>query len=806
MTDVPPITVPKGQLYVGEQIEPAAHSRDGTTVMLPAADFTTHGVIVGMTGSGKTGLGVVLLEEALLSGVPTLIIDPKGDLTNLELTFPELRASDFRPWINDGDAQRAGMSLDAFAEQEATKWRDGLASWGVAPERIAQLRASTGITIYTPGSTSGVPLNLVGSLEAPKGADAETVGDEVEGFVSGLLGLVDIDADPLSSREHILLSNIVAAAWNEGRDLDLEGLVGQVQQPPMRKLGVFELDTFFPPKDRTALALRLNGLLASPSFAAWTQGVPFDIERLLKAPDGKPAAAIVTIAHLSDAERQFVVSLLLGKLVTWMRRQSGTTDLRALVYMDEVAGYAPPTAEPPSKKPILTLLKQARAFGVGLVLSTQNPVDLDYKAISNAGTWMVGRLQTEQDKARLLDGMSAASGGIDVAAIGATISALGKREFVLRRAGVGQPAVFTTRWAMAYLRGPLTREQIASLTPKGEPESLPPPPPGAVSASLPPPTSAPAATAPAADASPVAPKVADSIPVRFLDPAAPWAAQVGAVPGGSNLVAAAVARVSLLFDDDKAGLRQTEEWEAVLCPLPSSPDPSAAIAVDYDERNLTTTAPPNAQYVLADAPIDTKTYWTSVQRNLVDQLVRTRSMQISRNAKLRTYSRVGETPEQFAQRCEEAADALADQKLATVRDKYAPKYEKARAALSAAQDNAEVQASQAKAARNDGVVGAVGDLLGGFLGGKKSMRSMTRSISRSSGRASTAEKRAQSASNRVDDKQQALADLEAEFTADLDAAHKEADALAAAIDTMQVSLEKTDVKVVDIALVWIPRA
>ncbi|HTN79175.1 MAG TPA: helicase HerA-like domain-containing protein, partial [Acidimicrobiales bacterium] len=605
MTDVP-----RGQLYIGEKIDAASHGRDGAALMLPAADFTTHGVIVGMTGSGKTGLGVVLLEEALLSGVPTLIIDPKGDLTNLALTFPDLRASDFRPWINDGDAQRAGVTLDAFAEQEAAKWRDGLASWGVGTERIVQLRSSVGITIYTPGSTSGVPLNLVGSLEAPKDADAETIGDEVEGFVSGLLGLVDIDADPLSSREHILLSNIVAAAWNEGRDLDLAGLVGQVQQPPMRKLGVFELDTFFPPKDRMALALRLNGLLASPSFAAWTQGVPFDIDRLLKTPDDKPAAAIVTIAHLSDAERQFVVSLLLGKLVTWMRRQSGTTDLRVLVYMDEVAGYAPPTAEPPSKKPILTLLKQARAFGVGLVLSTQNPVDLDYKAISNAGTWMVGRLQTEQDKARLLDGMSAASGGIDVAAIGATISGLGKREFVLRRAGVDQPAVFTTRWAMAYLRGPLTREQIASLTPREEPESLPPPAPGAVAATLPPPTSAPAAAAPAGDASPVAPKVADSIPVRFLDPATSWAAQVAAVPGGTRLVAAAVARVSLMFDDDKAGLRQTEEWEAVLYPLPANPDPSAAIAVDYDERNLASTAPLNAQYVLADAPIGTKAYWT----------------------------------------------------------------------------------------------------------------------------------------------------------------------------------------------------
>ncbi len=801
MTDVPTISVPRGQLYIGEQIDAATHSRNGKPVMLAASDFTTHGVIVGMTGSGKTGLGVVLLEEALLSGVPALIIDPKGDLTNLELTFPQLRPTDFRPWINEGDAQRAGATPDAFAEQEASKWRDGLASWGVTPERIAALRAAVDFTIYTPGSTSGVPLNLVGSLQAPKGADAETIGDEVEGFVSGLLGLVDIQADPLSSREHILLSNIVAVSWNEGRDLDLATLVGQVQQPPMRKLGVFEVDTFFPPADRTALALRLNGLLASPSFAAWAQGVPFDIDRLLKSADGKPAAAIVTIAHLSDAERQFVTSLLLGKLVTWMRRQSGTTDLRVLVYMDEVAGYAPPTAEPPSKKPILTLLKQARAFGVGLVLSTQNPVDLDYKAISNAGTWMVGRLQTEQDKARLLDGMSAAAGGVDVAAIGATISGLGKREFVLRRAGVDQPSVFTTRWAMAYLRGPLTREQIASLT--EPPDSLPPPPPGTAAASLPPPT-APADAPP--DASPIAPKVAAGIASRWLDPATPWAAQIGAVPTGTTLLAGAVARVSLLYDDDKAGLRETVEWEAVWCPLSAGADPATAVAVDYDDRDFVATAPAGAQYVLPEAPIATKTYWTSLQRNLVDHLVRSRTMAVSRNAKLKLYSRVGETPEAFAQRCTEAADAAADAKAAATREKYLPKFTRARAALEAAQDKVDIHASQVKAADTNVIADAAGSIFDVFMKGRGSVRSMSRSISGSQGRASTAKKRLASASNQVEQKQQALADLEQEFTSDLAALNAEADESAAAIDVVQIPLEKTDVKVTDIALVWVPRA
>src|SRR4051812_38800384 len=449
---------------LGGQIDPAKHERTDALTTIASGDFTTHGVIVGMTGSGKTGLGVVLVEEALGAGVPALLIDPKGDLTNLCLTFPNLAASDFQPWVNEGDATKAGQSVADFAAAQAKAWTDGLAAWGIASDRIAALRQNVEFTIYTPGSNAGVAVNIVGSLQAPSDVtDAEVVGDEIEGFVSGLLSLIGIDADPLSSREHILLSNLILNEWTGGRSLDLPALLGLVQQPPNRKWGVFELDHFFPPKDRTAFAIRLNGLLASPSFGAWMAGPPLDIPTMLKTPDGKPRCAIVTTAHLGDQERQFVTTLVLSKFVTWMRKQSGTTDLRALLYMDEVAGYLPPTAMPPTKKPIMTLMKQARAFGVGVVLSTQNPVDVDYKALSNAGTWMIGRLQTDRDKQRLLDGMSAAAGGVDVGAVGDTISALAKREFVLKRAGKDQPEVFTTRWAMSYLRGPLTRDQIATL-------------------------------------------------------------------------------------------------------------------------------------------------------------------------------------------------------------------------------------------------------------------------------------------------------------------------------------------------------
>ncbi len=448
------VDVPAGHLYLGEAIDPASRERTGEPVLLEAADLTTHGVIVGMTGSGKTGLGVDLLEEALLAGVPTLVVDPKGDLGNLLLTFPDLAPADFAPWVESGDPAEV-----------ATRWREGLADWGVGPDRIAALRAAADFTIYTPGSTSGVPLNVVGSLRRPaEGTDAETVADEVEGFVSGLLGMVGVTSDPLSGREHILLANLIHDAWDSGVDLDLATLVARVQDPPLRKLGVYDLDAFFPPKDRTGLAMTLNGLLASRAFAAWAEGPDLDLDRLLRSDDGaRPACAIVSLAHLGDEERQFVVSLLLGKLITWMRRQPGTDTLRVLVYFDEVMGFVPPTAAPPAKAPILTLFKQARAFGVGMVLATQNPVDVDYKGLSNAGTWMIGRLQTEQDKARLLDGLSSAGGEVDVRAAGDLIGSLDKRQFMLRAAGASAPSLFTTRWAMSYLRGPLTREQISTL-------------------------------------------------------------------------------------------------------------------------------------------------------------------------------------------------------------------------------------------------------------------------------------------------------------------------------------------------------
>jgi hypothetical protein len=804
------------ELFVGGLVDPAAHERTGDDVRLESEDFTTHGVIVGMTGSGKTGLGVVLIEEVLAAGVPALLIDPKADLTNLCLTFPGLSAAEFRPWIDESQAAAAGVTPDEFAAQQATAWKDGLAGWGYGADQIAALRSTCDFTIYTPGSQSGTPMNLVGSLQVPGTDDAEIVGDEIEGFVSGLLGLVGIEADPLSSREHILLANLVQYSWSNGKSLDLPTLVGMVQLPPLRKLGVFELDQFFPPDERTKLAMKLNGLLASPAFAAWAAGQPLDIQSLLYTPDNRPRCAIVTTAHLSDEERQFVTSLLLAKVVTWMRRLSGTTDLRALLYMDEVAGYLPPTANPPTKKPIMLLMKQARAFGIGVVLATQNPVDVDYKALSNAGTWMVGRLQTDRDKQRLLDGMSAAAGGVDVNAVGDTISGLAKREFVLRRAGTDQPEVFTSRWAMSYLRGPLTRDQIKQLTGASEPEAEPAPSEPAAAAgpaAVAPEAAAPAAVAPetelSADTTPVMPKVAAGVAVRWVDPAAPWLADVGGAPTGAIAEPGIVARVALRYDETKADLVHDEEYEAALFPLTAQVDVSRAVATDYDERDLREAAPEGWAYRLGDAPLDQSTYFKNVERSLLDHLSRSLTMEIPVNAELKLYGRPGEDADAFTARCRQVADERADAEIAKLRDKYEKKAATLRDRIEAATDAADVAVDQQRAREQDNLLSSAGSILGGLLGGRRSRGGLLGQLGRAAGRTSrtgAGTSRVDAAQNKVARLEEELEEVEAELAEEITEIDARWMDLAKNVSSTAITLERSDVKVTQLVLAWIPVA
>ncbi len=371
-----------GEFYLGRLFDSATGQTRETPLLYDSQDLTTHAVCVGMTGSGKTGLCLALLEEAALNGVPSIAIDPKGDLGNLLLTFPELRASDFRPWVDESVAARQGVTPDALAEQTAELWKTGLAKWNEDGERVRRFADSVDRAIYTPGSSAGLPLTILRSFAAPPQAmldDGDAFRDRVQAAAGGVLALLGIDADPVKSREHILLSRVLEESWRVGRNLDLHGIINEIQRPNFPMVGAVPTDTFFPSRERDAFAMRLNNLLASPTFAGWLQGEPLDVQRLLYTEGGKPRLSILSIAHLDEAERTFFVTILLNEIIAWMRAQSGTGSLRAILYMDEVYGYFPPVANPPTKRPMLTLLKQARAYGLGVVLATQNPVDLDYK-------------------------------------------------------------------------------------------------------------------------------------------------------------------------------------------------------------------------------------------------------------------------------------------------------------------------------------------------------------------------------------------------------------------------------------------
>lgn len=456
-----------GLLYLGRELDLVGGTPSQTPLLFKNKDMTTHAVIIGMTGSGKTGLGIGLIEEAIMDNIPSIVIDPKGDMGNLLLTFPNCEPADFAPWIDPAEAAKKEMSVEQYAAETAKNWKTGLAAWGQGPERIAALRSKTELTIYTPGSSAGVPVSVLGSFTAPAAevvGDIDTLNSLVSSTATSLLALVNITGDPLQSREHILLSSLFLHYWRLGQDLSMETLIGGIVSPPFTKVGVFPLDTFYPQQERMALAMNLNNILASPTFSAWTQGEPLDVQRLLYGENGSPRTAIFSIAHLSDAERMFFVTMLLNQVIGWMRRQQGTASLKALLYMDEIFGYFPPTANPPSKKPMLLLLKQARAYGIGVVLATQNPVDLDYKGLANIGTWFVGRLQTSQDQDRVVEGIAGASDGkLNVQKVRKLLSDMKGRQFLLNSAHLDEPLLFETRWAMSYLKGPIAQNDIKRL-------------------------------------------------------------------------------------------------------------------------------------------------------------------------------------------------------------------------------------------------------------------------------------------------------------------------------------------------------
>ncbi len=697
-----------GLFYLGRRYDMAAGRALDEAVLYDSRDLVTHAVCVGMTGSGKTGLCLSLIEEAAIDGVPVIAIDPKGDLGNLLLTFPHLSAGEFRPWVDEDEARRKGQTADAFAAAEAERWRAGLAEWGEDGARIERLKSAADFTIYTPGSRAGVPVSILSSFAAPPAAaraDGEAMAERAASTATSVLSLSGLDAPP-RSREHTLVTSLFGAAWAEGHDLDLATLIQQVQTPPFAKVGVVDLEAFFPAKERFDLAMRLNGLLAAPGFAQWLEGAPLDPASLLYTPKGKPRVAVFSIAHLGDAERMFFVSLLLNQVVAWMRGQSGTTSLRAVLYMDEILGYFPPVANPPSKAPLMTLLKQGRAFGLGVVLATQNPVDLDYKGLANTGTWFLGRLQTERDKARMLDGLEgAAAGSMDRAETDRLLSALDKRVFLLHDVHEKAPVVFQTRWTLSYLRGPLSRDQIRALTPQAEAGS---PKPEAVARTPEAARQAPGAGGPRASAPPI---VSPGVQQYFVPTVA--ASEVHYTP-----VVLGAARVA--FGDAKLGIDEVRDV------VYAAPFGAGAVAVDWttatpvevSTADLRDAGPAGATYEeVPAAGLQAKSY-AQWNKDFGKWLSQAEKLELMRQRDLKLTSTPGESERDFQVRVRDAQRVARDAAVDAVRKKFAARQaqlEEQRRRAAAAVERESAQASQQKL-QTGLSVGAT--ILGAFFGRK----------------------------------------------------------------------------------------
>ena len=792
-----------GVFYLGKHFDLAVQQPKPEYLLYDAKDLTTHAVVVGMTGSGKTGLCLSLLEEAAIDGVPALIIDPKGDLGNLMLTFPQLKAEDFRPWIDPSESTKNGQTPDQFAAESAKAWKDGLAAWDQDGSRIQKFREACDVAIYTPGSQAGLPLTVVRSFSVPPQAvldNSDAMRERVSGAAAGLLALLGIDADPIRSREHILLTNIFDRAWREGKSLDLSQLIREIQSPSFKKVGVLDLDTFFPATERFTLAMTLNNLLASPGFSAWMEGEALDIQRLLWTAEGKPRVSIMSIAHLSDSERMFFVTIFLNEVLAWMRSQSGTSSLRCLLYMDEVFGYFPPTANPPSKTPMLTLLKQARAFGLGVVLATQNPVDLDYKGLSNCGTWFLGRLQTERDKNRVLDGLegaSAASGmHFDRAAMDSILSGLGKRVFVMNNVHDDAPSIFQTRWSLSYLRGPLSRNQIDMLM-RSRRESLP-----ASSATAAAFADSEAATA--VGASDHRPVLSPDI-VEFFIPAR------GEPSSGAKFVY----RPALLGIAKAHFAKSTSNidvWDSVsiLAPVDEEVtlDPWDAGELSHDGPPDLERAPANgAAFAPLPAELAKPKKYAMLTTALKEHLYRVHRLTVWSCKLPKGISKPGETEADFRTRLSHSLREDRDVAVEKLRQKYAPKLAALQEQVRKAAQRKSKEEEQAKSQTWNTMLSVGSSLLGAFLG-KKTLTatnvSKAATAARSAGKLAKERSDIGYAEENIEAVQQRFNDLDAEFKAEADKLQSDIDASSLELEEVTLQPKKSDITISQVALVWTP--
>jgi hypothetical protein len=783
-----------GVFYLGRRYDIGAKKVTSDLVLYDSKDLVTHALCVGMTGSGKTGLGIAAIEEAAIDGVPVIVIDPKGDLTNLLLTFPNLRPEDFAPWINEDEARRAGKSPDEFAAAQADLWKKGLAEWGEDGARIQRLRDAAEFALYTPGSTAGNPVSILTSLERPEGGDAELWRERVPTVVSSVLSLLGISAEPLKSREHILLSTILLSAWEAGESLDFATLIQRVQHPPFTHVGVMDTDAFFPAQDRFALAMSINALIASPGFEVWSQGDPLDVAAFFRTSAGKPRVSIFTIAHLEDGQRMFFVSLLLNAIAGWMRTQTGTSSLRAMVYMDEIFGFFPPVANPPSKGPLLTLLKQGRAAGVGVVLATQNPVDLDYKGLSNIGTWWLGRLQTDRDKARVLDGLESASdAAFDRGEMDKLLSGLTSRVFVMRNVHDDKVTLFQSRWALSYLRGPLSRDEIKRLTGGAKPT------PAAAPAATASPTVPGASEAAAASAGGARPVVPPGIPQYF----SPEAAAAVSTPLRPVIYGAANVR----FTDPKWRVDTTKLVNLTTAVSDSAVpvDWENASRVEWAPEMLERDPPDGARFsMLPSAASKPKNYdaWT---KQLLASLCSTEAIELFRSPSTSELSRPDESEREFRARISHGSREDRDRAMDELRRKYAPRQAALDEKLRRANQAVERESQQATGQGIQTAI-SVGATIVGALLGRKSISATT------IGRATTAARgvgrtmkesedisRAKDTAAAVEEQRK---QLDADFAAESAALDTANDTATETLDKITIKPKKTNITVKLVGLVW----
>ena len=790
-----------GVFYLGRKVDPATgkpgdQAATSGPLLVDARRFTTHAVCVGMTGSGKTGLLIGLIEEAALDGIPTLVIDPKGDLANVLLSFPNLAPADFLPWLEADAAKREGLSLEELAEKTARKWGEGLAASGQSPERIARLRAAADMAVYTPGSRAGRPLAMLESLEAPPAAvldDPEARRERIDSLVSGILALAGIESEPGRSREHVLLSNIVDAIWRSGQKLDFGALVRAIPAPPLERVGYLDLENFYPAGERFQLASRLNTVAASPGFDAWLTGEPLDVGRLLWTPEGKPRVSVVSIAHLNDAQRMAFVTLLAGQAVSWMRTQGGTSSLKALFLMDEVFGYMPPTANPPSKAPILTLLKQARAFGLGVVLATQNPVDLDYKGLSNAGIWFLGRLQTARDKARVLDGLegaaSSAGRSFDRGRLDRLLSGLEQRMFLLHSVHDDEETVFQTRWTMSYLRGPLLREEIRRLTDAVRPGEPPPP------------TAAIAHPASLAAGGP-RPILPPGIREVFFAPRAPVRPdrELHYEPAILGKARVRYAKASARIDVDRE----------VICLAPAGDSIGESAWENADvlpEPPEVEAAPRTGSFGSLPAVLAGPKGYASLASALKGHLGRTSKLVVFSVPAIDAVSRPGESEADFRVRIGQRLKEYRDDELDRVRDRYASRIASLTDRIDRARQKVEREKAEAQNKSMQTYVSIGSAVLGALLGRKVASSSTI-------GRAATSMRSASRAARQQADvahAEESLATLEErrqqledEVNDELERIRIETAPERLALEEVEIPARKTDIAVDDVVLAWVP--